>query len=160
MRSPSEGEGLRIGNVDGLNLKQTMKHFTITSDTEAAALRPFASEPLKVGHIVTPSVGSVTHTAWEDYPEADAMTFDECMAIVRDEVTEDVMRDIGSPFIRAKHGYFAQIDDMCHIAFYISTGKVELVTMNRHCNVSGIIIPNPTATKIKLLAAILRGEKI
>jgi hypothetical protein len=140
-----------------------MKHFTITSDTEAAALRPFrmskAEEP-KVGDIVSPIAGCAVVTQWPDYAEADAMTFEECMAIVRDEVTEDVMRDIGSPFIRAKHGYFAQIDDMCYIAFYISTGKVELVTMNRHCNVSGIIIRNPTATKIKLLAAILRGEKI
>ena len=52
-----------------------MKHFTITTETEAAALRPFASEPIKVGHIVTPCAGSVTHTAWDNYPEDDALTF-------------------------------------------------------------------------------------
>ena len=137
-----------------------MKHFTITADTEAAALRPFAYEPLKVGHIVTPSAGNVTHTAWDDYPEADALTFEQCMAIVRDEVTEDVLREVGRGDFWANTSY---------IGFYVTEGFevsimkgksdvfLDVYCSNEHMEIP---IPNPTATKVRLLAAILRGENI
>jgi hypothetical protein len=139
-----------------------MKHYTITSDTEAAALRPFASNPLKVGHIVTPSVGSVTHTAWEDYPEADALTFEQCMAIVLDEVTDDVLREVGGELYfehpkliegekRVGFDLFAEHDSDACIEMGLSSCRVLF---------NGIEIYNPTATKIKILAAILRGENI
>jgi hypothetical protein len=139
-----------------------MKHYTITSDTEAAALRPFASDPLKVGHIITPSVGSVTHTAWEDYPEADALTFEQCMSIVKDEVTEHVLREVGGELYfehpkliegekRVGFDLFAEHDSDACIEMGLSSCRVLF---------NGIEIYNPTATKIKLLAAILRGENI
>jgi hypothetical protein len=139
-----------------------MKHYTITSDTEAAALRPFASEPLKVGHIITPSVGSVTHTAWEDYPEADALTFEQCMSIVKDEVTEHVLREVGGELYfehpkliegekRVGFDLFAEHDSDACIEMGLSSCRVLF---------NGIEIYNPTATKIKILAAILRGENI
>jgi hypothetical protein len=143
-----------------------MKHFTITTDTEAAALRPFASEPLKVGHIITPSVGIVTHTAWDDYPESDALTFEECMAIVRDEVTEEVLREVGE-FTEWNNRFGSQIK--CYIVEeeYGTDALIEVnenreidLTLDCGGDCASINIPNPTATKIKLLAAILRGEKI
>jgi hypothetical protein len=139
-----------------------MKHYTITSDTEAAALRPFAYNPLKVGHIITPSVGSVTHTAWEDYPEADALTFEQCMSIVKDEVTEHVLREVGGELYfehpkliegekRVGFDLFAEHDSDACIEMGLSSCRVLF---------NGIEIYNPTATKIKILAAILRGENI
>jgi hypothetical protein len=139
-----------------------MKHYTITSDTEAAALRPFASDSLKVGHIITPSVGSVTHTAWEDYPEADALTFEQCMSIVKDEVTDDVLREVGGELYfehpkliegekRVGFDLFAEHDSDACIEMGLSSCRVLF---------NGIEIYNPTATKIKILAAILRGENI
>jgi hypothetical protein len=139
-----------------------MKHFTITSDTEAAALRPFASEPLKVGHIITPSVGIVTHTAWDDYPESDALTFDECMAIVRDEVTEEVLREVGRE-LYFEHPKLIEGEKWVGFDLYAehdSDAGVDMGLTSRRVMFNGINIPNPTATKIKLLAAILRGEKI
>jgi hypothetical protein len=135
-----------------------MKHFTITSDTEAAALRPFASEPLKVGHIITPSVGIVTHTAWDDYPESDALTLEQCMAIVGDEVTEDVLREVGEFCNRATFDESVVSERGSRIA-RMKNGRVYLMVQDEK-DLAGIFIPNPTATKIKLLAAILRGEKI
>ena len=128
-----------------------MKHFTITTETEAAALRPFASEPIKVGHIVTPCAGSVTHTAWDNYPEADALTFEECMAVVRDEVTEEVIKELGG------NGMFLNINDGWQLQV-LTTTVVELAAVST--TVTGQIIESVTATKIKLLAAILRGEDI
>jgi hypothetical protein len=140
-----------------------MKHFTITSDTEAAALRPFASEPLKVGHIITPSVGSVTHTAWEDYPEADALTFEQCLAIVRDEVTEDVMWEVGGgEAFRTDYTYGFDIEKGRDVSIVRTNGGNVFVTVFISNDIDHAIvpIPNPTATKVRLLAAILRGENI
>ena len=139
-----------------------MKHFTITTETEAAALRPFASEPLKVGHIVTPCAGSVTHTAWDNYPEDDALTFEQCMAVVRDEVTEEVISEVGGELYfehpkliekekRVGFDVYAEHDSDACVEMGLSSGRVLF---------NGIDVPNPTATKIKLLAAILRGEDI
>jgi hypothetical protein len=140
-----------------------MKHYTIPSDTEAAALRPFASEPLKVGHIITPSVGIVTHTAWDDYPEADALTFEQCMAIVRDEVTPEAIRSIADGM---KCDWWAidtfsgiQVSEFVSIGLDKEGGDV-FITFENFTKMMRQLIPNPTATKIKLLAAILRGENI
>jgi hypothetical protein len=121
-------------------------------------LRPFASEPLKVGHIITPSVGIVTHTAWDDYPESDALTLEQCMAIVGDEVTEDVLREVGEFCNRATFDESVVSERGSRIA-RMKNGRVYLMVQDEK-DLAGIFIPNPTATKIKLLAAILRGEKI
>lgn len=137
-----------------------MKHYTITSETEAAALRPFASEPLKVGHIVTPSVGSVTHTAWDDYPEADALTFEQCMSIVRDEVTEDVLMEVGRGDFWANTSYIGfYVTEGFEVSIMKGTSDVflDVYCSNEHMEIP---IPSPTATKVRLLAAILRGENI
>jgi hypothetical protein len=154
-----------------------MKHFTITSDTEAAALRPYrmskAEEP-KVGDIVSPIAGCAVVTQWPDYPEADAMTFEECMAIVRDEVTEEVLREVGGklyfehPKLIEGELYFEHpklIEGEKWIGFNLfaewdKDACVEMALNSRRVTFNGINIPNPTATKIKLLAAILRGENI
>ena len=141
-----------------------MKHFTITTETEAAALRPFASEPLKVGHIVTPSAGNVTHTAWDNYPESDALTFEECMAVVRDEVTDEVLSEVGE----LNDFEYSQVVELVQGSSTIAKLKPNAGMQNRvylslqQGSQSNAMteIPNPTATKIKLLAAILRGEDI
>jgi hypothetical protein len=142
-----------------------MKHFTITSDTEAAALRPFrmskAEEP-KVGDIVSPIAGCAVVTQWPDYPEADAMTFEECMAIVRDEVTEEVLREVGGE-LYFEHPKLIEGEKWVGFDLYAehdSDAGVDMGLTSRRVMFNGINIPNPTATKIKLLAAILRGEKI
>ena len=135
-----------------------MKHFTITTETEAAALRPFASEPIKVGHIVTPSAGNVTHTAWDNYPEDDALTFEQCMAVVRDEVTEEVLWEVGEFCNRATFDESVVSERGSRIA-RMKNGRVYLMVQDEK-DLAGTFIPNPTATKIKLLAAILRGDDI
>ena len=140
-----------------------MKHFTITSNTEAAALRPFASEPLKVGHIVTPCAGRVTHTAWDNYPEADALTFEQCMAVVRVEVTGEVLHELGKgESFRTDSDYGFDIEKGQDVSIVrTSIGNVFMVVfISNDIGHASIKIPNPTATKIKLLAAILRGEDI
>lgn len=70
-----------------------MKHFTITTQEQSEALRPYNVTPqdlIKVGHIITPSANEAYHTCWDDYPEDEAITFEECMSILKDEVTVDV----------------------------------------------------------------------
>ena len=121
-------------------------------------MRPFASEPIKVGHIVTPCAGSVTHTAWDNYPEDDALTFEQCMAVVRDEVTEDVLREVGEFCNRATFDESVVSERGSRIA-RMKNGRVYLMVQDEK-DLAGTFIPNPTATKIKLLAAILRGEEI
>lgn len=140
-----------------------MKHFTITTKEQAEALRQYnvtPQDPFKAGHIITPSANEAYHTCWDEYPESDAITFEECMSIVRDEVTEEVLRELaGAMYFENPHPFegekwigfdlFAEWDPDAIVQKGLKSGRVTF---------NGIEIPNPTANKLRLLVAILRGE--
>lgn len=138
-----------------------MKHFTITTKEQAEALRPYnvtPQDPIKVGDTITPSANKAYHTCWDEYPEDEAITFEECMSIVLDEVTEDVLRELGGDDFWSNKSYIGfPITDKLDMSILKGTSDVVLDVYweNDHREIE---IPNPTATKLRLLVAILRGE--
>jgi hypothetical protein len=136
-----------------------MKHFTITTDEQAKALRPYATEPVKLGHIVHPDAGSIVHTAWQEYRESDRITFEQCMSIVRDEVTEEVLRELGEVEVQKNCKLSTVIGEKMAVAMY-NDGDVVLLLRDEVLGAGSISVPKPTATKLRILAAILKGEKL
>ena len=140
-----------------------MEHFIITTEEQAKALRPYTLGKQSVGNIVSPSAGKAVTTHWSEYPESDAITFEQCMAIVRDEVTEDVMWELGDVFTNGIGDITSTVidkpssseSDMFLILRHNGRGLIELDGFDGNASLE---IPNPTATKLRLLTKILRGE--
>ena len=139
-----------------------MKHFTIQTPEQAQALRRFNSTPkfaLKIGHIITPSAGVVTRAYWDDYPEADALTFEQCMSIVKDVVTEEVLRELGDIQDFELWNWIHVVEGKSRIArSTLPPNRTYLSLQDVAGGRAMTLIPNPTATKIRLLTSILRGQ--
>ena len=142
-----------------------MKHFTITTEEQAQALRPYTMGWQSVGNIVSPSAGKAVTTHWPEYPEAYAITFEQCMSIVKDEVTDELLDEMGR-----EHYWYNGIKDVnghqWH-GFEICDSDFDTVDFVRCIQTEQCYlqigddkaeIPNPTATKLRLLTKILRGE--
>jgi hypothetical protein len=136
-----------------------MKWFEIENQEQAEVLRAYTLGKQSVGNIVSPSANSVTVTDWPDYPEADRLSFDQCMSIVRDEVTEDVLREIG-PLKKGTYYVRCNVtDDINLLLWPDGTASIEF-SFGAGTAFDRTIIPNPTATKLRILAAILQGKEL
>jgi hypothetical protein len=135
-----------------------MKWFEIENQEQAEVLRAYLTQTgrkrvrIRSGSIVGPSMGSVIVTDWPDYPEADRLSFDQCMSIVRDEVTDDVMEELGG------EGNFLNLSMRWQI--YIDTPTAIELQQIEGQSVTSQIVENMTATKLRILAAILQGKEL
>lgn len=138
-----------------------MKHFTIQTHEQAQALRRFNSTPkfaLKIGHIITPSAGVVTRAYWDDYPESDAITFEQCMSIVNDVVTEEVLRELGEVGELGACKFVEIVGGQSRVARSKTPPHRVYLFIADNEDSAMTLIPNPTATNIRLLTSILRGQ--
>lgn len=122
-------------------------------------------ETPRIGDRVSPMPNVVSATQWPDYPESDRLTFGQCMAIIKDEVTEDVMRELGDVYINGIGDITSTVIDKpisteADMFLILRHNGRALIELDGFDGSASLEIPNPTATKLRILAAILKGEKL